>query len=264
MRCLLVILLLLPLGVARADEIDDRIAQLERDTVGLRSETERVKLKTRELAAVLAETDRRIARQRDADRTALGATRIENLRRVRAGLEDRRRLARRALSDRYERLEAQVTALENRESPRAGAPFESVLARARQGDTAARAELQKIRARVVKEVAGIQQSAIMLGQQQFAPWGLGGGKMVIRGQVLINGRFFTSGGVAPSAPAKPAQPKRPRTPEEIRKAAAEDLSQQQDRARALQARAARLAKKIAALEEQLWQKRANVAVAPGR
>ena len=258
----IVIAVLLLISVAHADELEARLERLARDVKDLRSETRLVQERAKLLERVMAETERRMAALRETDGSALGATRIEKLRQGGAALEKAWGLKWELLRRHYERVEARIADAESM-SDAGGRPLlQERIARALRGDAAARADLKTLRARLVKEVPGIERGAGMLRNQSLMGWG--NNVFGIQGRVrVLNGVIINRAG-APASKPRPKAPKRVLTPEERKKAAEEDRKQQEQRARLLEAQVSALSGKIVALEEQLGRKRAKVANPPPR
>ncbi len=260
MKIVIAVLLLIP--VARADELESRLERLASDVEKLRSETRLVQERSKLLERAMAKTERRMAELREADRSALGATRIEKLREGGAALETAWNLQGELLRRRFERVEARIADAEAIGTAGGRPLFHERIDLAARGNAAARADLKTLRARLVKEVPGIEQGAAALRRQAFVGWG-NAGFMVQGGVRVINGRFFRSGSV-PSPKPGPTAPKRVLSPEERKRAAEDDCKQQEERARRLEAQVSALSGKIAVLEEQLGRKRAKVANPPPR
>jgi len=256
-----VLLLLIP--VARADDLESRLKRLASDVNDLRSETRLVQERAKLLERVIAKTERRMAALRETDGSALGATRIEKLRQGGAALETAWNLKWELLRRHYERVEARIADAESM-SKAGGRPLlQERIAQAVRGDAAARADLKTLRARLVKEVPGIERGAGMLRNNQSL-MGWGNNVFGIQGRVrVLNGVIINRGG-APASQPRPKAPKRVLTPEERQKGAEEDRKQQEQRARLLEAQVSALSGKIAALQEQLGRKRAKVANPPPR
>jgi len=250
-------LLLLAWPAGADDELETRLKQVEARVARLRADAIR-ELKARaDIDRRIAELDRRIAAARKLDATALGATKIEELRAERAKLETTRRTGSRTLKRDSLAAAASVKALEDKRKP---VNLEELLRKSRMGDTSARAELAKIRATIDQ---AIRAQPTQVTSQVIAL----GGRFIARGVQLqvINGGIIQGARAVPSQgsaqPKKPDAPKKKIPEAERKKRAAQDLDDQQERAGNLEKQIVDMTRKLMDLERRLRDLQEKVAKA---
>lgn len=191
---------------------------------------------TKELEKRLARLDDEIKKVEAADKTALGAARLEELREARA------------------KLAASIRRSKLKEKPTAGTPalsdLDKLIEKARTGDAKARAQLVTLKGRIDKAV---QTPAAAPG-----PVIMGG---AFRGQIIMgaNGAVMGLGGVRHAAP-QPA-PKQKEEPKKVepRPVTEAELGEHEKRAAALEKQVVEMTRKVLELEERLKELRAKVA-----
>ena len=197
-------LLLLALPAVAEDELEVKLQRIEARIAQLRAAARREQESRAAIDKRIADIDARIAAARKLDRTALGATKLEDLRAARAELEAARRRSRRGLKRDSLAAAAKVAALEKERTP---VDLEALLRKSQKGDAAARVELTKIRSRIDRTI-GVVQARQVPSFVQIR----GGGFQVVNGMVIRQGGAPAQ--VGPQ-PAKPVKPKKKLPPEEL-------------------------------------------------
>ena len=191
---------------------------------------------TKDLEKRLTRLDDEIKKAEAADKTALGAARLEELREART------------------KLVSEIRKSKRQSNVKKGTPklsdLDKLIERARTGDAKARAELIQLRGRIDKAV------------QQPVP--APGGMFVngFRGQVIMgpNGAIMGLGGGRAAAP-KPAPAKKKEEAKKVepKPVTEQEIAEHEKRAAALEKQVIEMTRKVLELEERLKELRAKVA-----
>jgi hypothetical protein len=197
--------------------------------------------------------DKEIAAQKEADKTALGADRLEEL-----------RVSREKMAIEYRRLQKAKT---GPVKPTGPSGIEKLFARAATGDVAAQAQLQQLRTRINAALApkpqmnGMVFGGGMQGRNVFIRAngavqviGLGGARVAAVPTSVIKKPAIKKPAAGKSA--APSPKKKPPTEKE--------LVEQEVRAKALEKQLVEMTRKVLELEQRLTELRAKVAEADKR
>jgi len=216
---------------------------------------------------VLAALDREIAAQKAADKTALGAGRLEEL-----------RVAREKLAVAYRRASKKLATDELKPGKDSVTEIDNLIARGQTGDLGALAVLRKLKLRIDAALAPRpKQNGVVFGG------GMGRNNVVFVGGGLAQGRIQIMGlggarvVAVPAAAAKKAVPKKATLKKPESKNAADaapvvekspvtekELADQEARAKALEKQLIEMTRKVLELERRLTDLRAKVAEADKR
>jgi hypothetical protein len=244
---------------AAADEaLEKKLKAIEARVAELRAQVLRERALSEERKNRIAKLDKAIAEAKAQDKTALGATRIEELRAERERLATEQRGGRRALARKADDTANDAEAVARRKKE--ASALDALVKRAQAGDAKARAELTRMKQKIDRALAvrGVPaQQVLQIGAFQGAA-----GRLVLVNGVNGIGLGGGSRGPAPAATAK--KPKKKVATEEQAKLTAADVAEQEKRAARLELQVVDLTRKVLALEKRLRDLQEKVAAEEAR
>jgi len=246
-------LLLFTLPAAAEDELEAKLKAIEARIAQVRADAKREDEARAKIQERMATIDAEIAAAQKIDQTALGASKLDDLRDERKKLESALRGGRHAIHRATRESAAKISSIEKERTP---IDFEGLVKKAQKGDPAARAELDRIRTRINQLVAVAQN------QPNFGFVQIGGRVQIIRGRAVQQVQIGLGGAKQPKQKASPhKKPKKEAPPAVQEKRAKQDLSDHTERSAKLEQQIIEMTRKVFELEERLHILKQKVAQA---